>query len=1104
MYTTDEVYDLLILVDATYSMSDYLTSLQTSLPNIISISALTNSFSRIGLLAYRDYCDTDLLVWSGWISPKQSNDAAGTQVDLVTAAKGIYPNGGGDYPEATKTGLAKAYEVMREDATTIILLYTDAPPHTTVNGSANGYDNHEREQRALEKEGSYGGTGHLFKDWVQASRTLAMKEGYKRAHVFSVLEPSMSRSHGNYYTFLSTLTGGACFYLQNSTPKDISKVTVDILMAWMGVEKAGAAVVDIAAKISRFKNLSGIEDIKKEATKESKGKSSTEELPVDSAVLKNFMPKRNPPVQDFSQRYKSDALYRKLVVEHLKKIIEQDVTAISLNPIFGSLWRVVCNDRENEERDDLVNAFGLHVDRISKADEKERMKRWLEESYDYTAEVQEAIEKVSEEQKFPCVYLDPTLAFNKAGDVGEEEDNRPITEFRRDELLEIGRSCDYRILRRLGRVLTRLSFANTPAELPMHIIKAEEGTVTKIPLALASKEYGRKFWKILLHIIVPGTMLSARPAALLAALTIRLGVQPLFQAADAEMMLWRAKWNNIEVPETWNVSCLSLLLDADSAFADRKENVRGLLGDSDRKLFAALVSYKMLELNLRTTLSAKVSWKPEKTMVCVGNLVQCRSCHYPRSVTIMDAKGKCGLCSATDYKSHEERQASIDTRVSMNDNQETEAAWVECSTRTCRAQYVVYHTEGLNVRPKCHYCRLQSSKPDSKRDNDPAPWLECGQCLSRVIFPQEYRYALSTPFKCTACLHGHSTMVDIETTAITLSKENTTAWLLENKKSKLKEPLGGDSLFKQISQAGTENFSEEVTLFPNVEKRTLTLNGKIIQNNPDVIAQLKSWVSGRRAESGTCSLCFSTLRKTDLNPACGRRGCGQSVCRDCLRGWYGLNAAGKVINTAALSCPFCRRTPTAKTLHGYGMGIHAVGNLSAAVTSSGKWVYAWCIDCARAKKYLERVCAAGAPADLDDWVCESCEQIREETAEREAAELEAEIARIEAEDRRLGYEERMTAQTLQRARMSIKAKQCKRLVSKKCPNCKAMTERAGGCGHMTCRCGTHWCWYCGYKVVSGWGNDIYSHMSEEHGGFFMNDEEYEGLENGDADGILDE
>ena len=121
----EELYDLLILVDATYSMSSYLESLRTTLPQVISISSLTDCFSRIGLLAYNDYCDKELLTWSGWLAPSGQSDE---KVDLIKSAKDLYPMGGGDGPEATKTGLARAYELMRPEATTIVLLYTDAPP----------------------------------------------------------------------------------------------------------------------------------------------------------------------------------------------------------------------------------------------------------------------------------------------------------------------------------------------------------------------------------------------------------------------------------------------------------------------------------------------------------------------------------------------------------------------------------------------------------------------------------------------------------------------------------------------------------------------------------------------------------------------------------------------------------------------------------------------------------------------------------------------------------------------------------------------------------------------------------------------------------------
>ena len=1069
MAETNEIYDLLILVDATYSMSNYLASLRSSLPKIIAISALTDSFSRIGILAYKDYCDRDVIQWSGWASSNTSRDVNPSDfhgVDLLTYAKNLEPMGGGDYPEATKTGLARAYQEMREEATTVILLYTDAPPHLVSNGSKLE-GNWWREQQALGDRDSYGGFGPSFMDWVNASRTMAGREGQKRAQVFSILEPSMSRADGDNYTLLSTITGGACLYLKHSKPQDISQVTVDLLLAWMGAEKAGSTVTEIAAKLSKFIRTEGIDNVQKEATKGSKQAAKTDEVSIDSVVLKRDLPKRRTAVQDFAQRYKTDEDYKSLVVHEMQKIIDFDVSAIALNPVFGSLWRTVCNDRENPERDGLISSFGLKVDRIANADEKERMKKWLEESYDYSAEVQEAINFIPVDQRYPCVYLDPTLTFAGTSHAVSEdnEGEQAITDFRRDELLEIGRSCDYRILRRLGRVLTRLNFAMGRDKVPAHIANAHEGTAVQIPLALASNDFGRRFWKILLHIVVPGTMLSARPAALLAALTIRLGVEPLFEAAETEMLLWRDKWNNLEVPETWNSSCLSLLLDADKAYRDRQRidkdvsitKAKGLLKSSDRELFDRLVSYMLLERNLATTLTARVGWKPEKAMMPIGHLVSCRSCHYPRSVTMMSTRGRCGICAAPDPENTKERQAWTDARVSKEDNADTGATWVECGIRTCRAQYVVYHPEALNVRPKCYYCRAQSDVAEKLRSDDPAPWLECEQCLSRVIFPEEYRTDIGTSFKCVACSNSRPSIVSVETTAKALSAENGTAWLLENKDNKLKDPLGGRTLFHQISQAGIEEFCSKVIVFPNSFRQTLILAGKPLHNSADVIKQLQTWVSGRRTESGTCSLCFSAKRKVDLHPTCGRRGCEQRICRDCLSAWYGLNAAGRIINVAALSCPFCRRTPTAKTLHEYGMGIHAVGDLRAAVQNAGQWVYAWCTVCAKAKQYLERVCARGVPPEVENWVCEQCVDERE----------------VRASQKHGSFRE--------------------------CPKCGVMTEKSYGCGHMSCHCGAHWCWFCGEDV--GYGT-IYQHMDKVHGSYFDGNDE--GEDEGDEDEVEDD
>jgi hypothetical protein len=534
------------------------------------------------------------------------------------------------------------------------------------------------------------------------------------------------------------------------------------------------------------------------------------------------------------------------------------------------------------------------------------------------------------------------------------------------------------------------------------------------------------------------------------------------------MLLWRDRWNNLEVPETWNTSCLSLILDADSAYQKRQvqkertgSNVSTTTGDErptkrrcleidvltasknatagkaaetksllkpqDRALFDLLVSYKVLELNLETSLTARVGWTPEKTSVAIGPTVVCQSCDFPRSITIMGLNGKCGVCLA-EFSSLEEKSEAISHRVHKDDNEKTPATWVECNIKDCRAQYVVYHREALNVKPKCHYCRV---------GKETAPFVTCSKCLNRVIWPFAYRPDELKDFLCYACTTHRKTIVDVETTANKLAEQNTTGWLLRNDDNKICEPFSKRSLFYTISKAGVENMCDKVEILPASGQNKLTLNGKLVRNAPDLVSQLESWISRRRAESGICSLCFSSMRKSDVLPACGRSGCGQRVCKGCLEGWYGLNAPGRIINTAALSCPFCRRDPTAKTLAKYGMGIHAVGDLRIAVRDKGQWVSAWCRECSHAKRYIERVCAAGAPAELKDWVCDECGAL---------------------EDKRSKF--------------------------KKCPGCGTMTEKTSGCDHIMCTvngCGTHWCFFCGAKSDV---HTIYTHMSTEHGGYY--------------------
>ncbi|KAM0818376.1 hypothetical protein AB5N19_04186 [Seiridium cardinale] len=1050
-----QIYDLLIVTDATASMGGYLRALNESLPRIISVSALTDAFARIGVLAYRDYCAGELIQWSGWCG----RDGEVGRDELLSFTQRLRANYGGDWPEATKTGLAKAYSVMRAEAKTLILLYADAPPHMVWDKGGN----HQQETRCLTQDTlGMGSSSSKFSDWVSAARTLQGQDGElherKQAQVFPIVESHLIDTTSP-YIYMAHQTKGMCFQIRDATSSLISELSMSLLLAWMGVSKAGDSR-PLHSKhltylsVDTIDTLDGEEDSQAEIyllqfdnkKKEDILRANIESHTLaDEDDLRAVLTPRDVPILDFAKRYASDESYRTIVVDNLSKIIREDVSSIALNPVFGSLWRAVCNDRKNPARDELIQEFGSRTEKITRPEEKAKMKAWLEESYNYAEEIVALIEDVPESDRYPCVFLDPTQSWTMTSDdqYDSNEELPGMPKFTRDELLEIGRSCDYRILRRLGLLLTRFTYVKDRESLPAHVASMSEEETPKIPLALVRSQYNRVFWKILLHIVLPGTKLAARPAALLAALSIRMGIKPLMDAADFEMAAWKNNWNNLEIPETWNANCLALILDADKDFearrhagsisADLPENC-AFLTQEDRRLFETLADYGMLKANINTTLTAKVGWRPEKSKVPIGPISVCTACQFPRSVTIMAPHGICGMCISPEslFECGRSKADTIALNVAQNDSESVEATWVECSVPACRAQYILYDVDGLRVRPKCHYCRQQS--------NVTAPWVECNKCLNRMIWPEEYRpddCDVSKDFQCPACSSGRATIIDAETTPKDLRQENGDEWLLRNE-SKIQKPLEDISLFKTISAAGIDDFVAKVEVLPNSDTE-LRIRGKLVHNASEIKEALRRWIKSRRTEAGTCSLCFYNSKKRDLRSACGRSGCGQKICQGCQSSWYGMNGRGRLINVAALCCPFCRRTPAPGALP--RSNIVFAGNLRDAVEESGSWIYGLCNSCGFAKRFMERVCAQGAPAEVSNWDCESCE--------------EAKAASIPGAERRLNI--------------------------RHCPSCDVATEKLGGCDHIECDCGTHWCFFCGKESEP---DQIYEHMEKEHGGLY--------------------
>jgi hypothetical protein len=98
-----------------------------------------------------------------------------------------------------------------------------------------------------------------------------------------------------------------------------------------------------------------------------------------------------------------------------------------------------------------------------------------------------------------------------------------------------------------------------------------------------------------------------------------------------------------------------------------------------------------------------------------------------------------------------------------------------------------------------------------------------------------------------------------------------------------------------------------------------------------------------------------------------------------------------------------------------------------------------------------------------------------EICERECArELEPEIQNFRCEECRRARQENMID-----------------VVTKVCPKCATPIEKDGGCNHITCICGSHWCWHCGKDEDELHGTfdrfTVYDHMNN-CGGVFPNED----------------
>ena len=151
----------------------------------------------------------------------------------------------------------------------------------------------------------------------------------------------------------------------------------------------------------------------------------------------------------------------------------------------------------------------------------------------------------------------------------------------------------------------------------------------------------------------------------------------------------KGRWIDVTVRENISYNFARFILQGTS------EEVSARLTEKEQAVYQGMRRYRLLELNMDSSLTAQVTWTPMMTRGVGDDKLECKQCGIRRSKTTISgvegSDGICGICASSKTPN-----AMIPRE--WKDEGDSESCWVECSVTTCRAQYVVVNVAGLRVR----------------------------------------------------------------------------------------------------------------------------------------------------------------------------------------------------------------------------------------------------------------------------------------------------------------------------------------------------------------------------------------------------------------------
>ncbi|CAM2710792.1 unnamed protein product [Rotaria socialis] len=896
--TNDELgYRVLFIVDATGSMGAFLNSLTVSLYQVASIMKLTTQKkSEIGILWYRDYDQPidKVTNFSGYTTDMNK---------ISTFLADLQPIGGGDTPEATKTALNKVLDMNLVDSNTIVLIYADAPPHhPTTQGSS----------WALEQ------INVKEKDWIQLCK-LYQKTGCK---VFSIIN-SMQFQTSSFYILLSQYTQGRTFCLTSTDVKTISKATINLFLSLCNAEYESTDLPRwlnfININVADFDNEDDAQYEDQAYLPSTKSKKlASINMEAFSAEAIKFM---EVDLRFMLDKFEKDDEYKSVVYQILESLMTpQHILAVTHNSILGLLWRLVCKQKKDTRRDQLIltlsqtlNTMGLNP---ALAADTAIVRAWVEESYNAREEIINRIAEITEQVPAIVLTLDKKMT--------------------RTELLEITRSCNAEVLRKVMSLLNHLTVVTNKSNLSKNYL----------PLKMNDGE----IFELLPHLLADGLKFSLRPAALMAMLCVLSKNGILQERAVRFLTSIKGKWLDLASPENNAYAFSKICVKLPEFFTD-EENL----------FFQKLYVIGGLKLNAATRITIQKPFSPKVNEIHYDTKIQCTTCNIARSTTLFSDVGTscCALCLP-----------QYNLKYTPEPCAEDKSHLVECGT--CNCLYAIVQYAQLYARPKCFYCRelLQTT-----------PYRRCTACQNKYVHFDSTELVTNNgeekTFICAECKHSttNQSIIDIQVPISTLIDENKTQ-IYNYLNIKIKDDINifsaEWSLFKLKDKMELES-REDAKLLPV----PLTHNKKPVLNYTLVFDQIQAWIQSGKSEHVTCYICCNDVPRNRIDDTCGNKSCHADACIECLTSWYEAVKPGGIVLVSHLSCPFCKQAPLGKILKKYNKQACTILRPDKKNDIDEHWYYGWCLDCYKVQKAQEKICSGNDDIpELTNFVCDDCAEVR--------------------------------------------------------------------------------------------------------------------------------